>query len=127
MPAPVTGEGAIAEPERDDYPPGCYQIRREPAEQPTLAEKQNRILKRISKTEDNVATMGKPADQQNEIPPYPTTKKKVIITNRKADTKNTLSRIEGTPQKRSLATRHTLATRERISKKDTPHQKGQNT
>jgi len=126
--APVTREGAIAKPERDDYPPGCYQIHRDPTERLTLAEKQNRILKRISKPEDNVTTMAKPADQQNEIPPYPTTtKKKVIPTSRKADTKNTLSRIEGTAQKRSLATRHTLATRECISRKDTPHQKGQNT
>lgn len=122
--APVTGEGAIAEPERDDYPPGCYRIRREPAEQLTLAEKQNRISKWSSKIKDTVATVVKPADQEIEIPPYPTTAKKVITPKGKIDTKNTLSRIEVTPQKRSLATRHTLATRKRISKKDTSHPTG---
>lgn len=115
---PVTGEGAIAEPERDDYPPGCHRIRREPTEQLTLAEKQNRISKRNSKIRDTVATVGKPADQQIEIPPYPTTPKKVIARKGKADTK------EGTTKKPSLATRHTLATRERISRKDTSHPTG---
>ncbi len=68
--APVTGEGAIAEPERDDYPPGCYQVRREPAESLTLAEKQNRILKRYSRIEGTTTPMGKQADQQGEATPH---------------------------------------------------------
>jgi signal peptidase len=50
-----SGEGIIAEPEREDYPPGCYQIRRGAPRKLSLAEKQNRILKQYDDKEDIVA------------------------------------------------------------------------
>lgn len=121
---PPTREEAIAQPERDDYPPGCYQIRREPAVQLTLAEKQSKILKRISEVEDTAAVMQRPVGERSATTPHTTVTHKAITRKVNADTEDSQ---EATTRKPSLATRHTLATKERLAEKDIIHPAEQNT
>jgi signal peptidase I len=86
------GEEAIAEPERDDYPPGCYQIRRAPSRKLTLAEKQNRILKRVNDTENSQVEVREPAGKWSASKSHAAAAKKLIARKVNTHTGDTRSK-----------------------------------
>ena len=84
-------EEVVAEPEGDNYPPGCFQVHREPPKKLTLAEKQNLILRRGKEEENSEAEVQRSSDRKNITRPHPTVQKKLIARKNDAGTRRTRS------------------------------------